>query len=49
MRLTSLCSLPFFVTFLFLIFQREQTENKKLLKRIEEMEKSVRSMEEKFE
>lgn len=31
------------------IVQREQTENKKLQKKIEEMEQSVRSMEEKFE
>lgn len=33
----------------FLKIQKEQTENKKLQKRVEEMERAVRGMEDKFE
>ena len=33
----------------FFKIQKEQTENKKLQKRVEEMERAVRGMEDKFE
>lgn len=36
-------------SFLFFFIQKEQTENKKLQKRVEEMERAVRGMEDKFE
>lgn len=32
-----------------MLLQKEQTENKKLMKKVEDMEKAVRNMEEKFE